>query len=107
MTYVPDKRLAGLGSLLLAAAGLTAVAAPAQAAPAVRHPTARTPARNAAIDPARLRGLADFVDGGMAEQIASREVAGAVVSIVYGGRVLFTRGYGYANVDAHLPVDAM
>ena len=53
----------------------------------------------------RLDGLADFVDGVMAQQVATREVAGAVVTVVDHGRVLFTRGYGYADVDRHVLVD--
>jgi CubicO group peptidase (beta-lactamase class C family) len=57
------------------------------------------------IDPARLAGLAEFVDGIMAQQIATREVAGAVVTVVANGKVLFSRGYGYADIDAKIPVD--
>ena len=57
------------------------------------------------IDPARIAGLADFVDGVMAEQIATRDVAGAVITVVYRGKVLFTRGYGYADVENRVPVD--
>jgi CubicO group peptidase (beta-lactamase class C family) len=106
MTHMPDKGLAGLGSLLLAAAGLAAAATPAVAAPAKARAQA-APARSGAIDPARLRGLADFVDGVMAQQIAAREVAGAVVTVVHGGKVLFTRGYGYADIDRGRPVDPM
>ena len=60
-----------------------------------------------AVDPARLGGLADFVDGVMAEQIAAREVAGAVVTVVNDGEVLFTRGYGFADIEARRPVDPM
>ena len=81
------KRLDGLGSLLLAAAGL--IASPAPAPASARGATAWplvTDRANTAIDPARLSGLADFVDGVMAQQIASREVAGAVVSVVYDGQ---------------------
>ncbi|MDB5721305.1 MAG: hypothetical protein JWP15_1923 [Alphaproteobacteria bacterium] len=107
MTYVPDKRLAGLGSLLLAAAGLTGAAIPAAMAAPQAPRAARVPAKGGTIDPARLRGLADFVDGVMAEQIASREVAGGVVSVVYGGNILFTRGYGFADIDRHRAVDPM
>src|SRR3546814_2451668 len=51
------------------------------------------------VAPERLAGLADFVDGVMAQQIATREVAGAVVTVVHQGRVLFARGYGFADVD--------
>ena len=59
------------------------------------------------IAPAQLNGLADFVDGVVAQQIATREVAGAVVTVVYEGQVLFTRGYGYADLDKRIPVDPM
>lgn len=68
---------------------------------------AQTPARvpAARIDPARLAGLGEFVDGVMAQQIATREVAGAVVTVVYRGRVILSRGYGHADIDRGLPVD--
>ena len=52
----------------------------------------------------RLDGLEDFVDGVMAQQIATREVAGAVVTVVHKGKVLFTRGYGYADIDRGVEV---
>src|SRR3546814_15113446 len=58
------------------------------------------------VAPERLAGLADFVDGVMAQQIATREVAGAVVTVVHPGRVLFARGYGFADVDTGVAVDA-
>jgi len=83
---------------LLAAAPLACPAAAAQTAPVVAT----------AFDPdAHLAGLQDFVDGVMAEQIASREVAGAVVTVVHDGQILFTRGYGYADIDQDRPVDPM
>ena len=53
----------------------------------------------------RIAGLGDFVDGVMAQQIATREVAGALVTVVYKGKVLFSRGYGFADVDKGVPVD--
>jgi CubicO group peptidase (beta-lactamase class C family) len=84
----------------LAAVSLTAMlpAMPVQAAP---PSTAAAPA----IDPHVLPDLPAFIDGVMAEQIASQQVAGAVVTVVYRGKVLFTRGYGYADIDAGVPVD--
>lgn len=57
------------------------------------------------VQPQNLNGLADFIDGVMAQQIASREAAGAVVSVVHRGRLLFSRGYGFADVDAGVEVD--
>lgn len=53
----------------------------------------------------RIGGLADFVDGVMAQQIATREVAGAVVTVVYRDKVLFSRGYGFADIDKGIAVD--
>lgn len=57
------------------------------------------------IDPARLAGLSSFVDGVLAQQIATREVTGAVVTVVHKGRVIFSRGYGFANLAKRIPVD--
>ncbi|UZK65459.1 serine hydrolase domain-containing protein [Sphingomonas sp. M1-B02] len=62
-------------------------------------------ARPTSIAAPRIAGLADFVDGVVAQQIATREVAGAVVTVVYQGKVLFTRGYGFADIDKGLAVD--
>ena len=77
---------------LALAAALLGPALPAFAAPAA-------PPR--AVD---ARRLADFIDGVVAQQIATRDVAGAVVTVVAGGRVLFTRGYGHASLDPRRPV---
>lgn len=52
-----------------------------------------------------LTGIADFVDGVVAQQLASREVAGATVTVVHKGRVVLTRGYGYSDFAARTPVD--
>lgn len=67
---------------------------------------AQTPkAASHAVAPERIAGLADFVDGVMAQQLATREVAGAVVTVVYRGKVLFARGYGFQDIDKGLAVD--
>ncbi|WP_428410453.1 serine hydrolase domain-containing protein [Hyphococcus sp.] len=58
-----------------------------------------------AIQPQDLKTLEDFVDGVMAQQIASHEVAGATISVVHKGKLLFARGYGFADVDAGVVVD--
>jgi CubicO group peptidase (beta-lactamase class C family) len=85
-------------SVLLAAALLgTTALAPAASAQAPR------PTYNVA--PARIAGLAEFVDGVMAQQLATREVAGAVVTVVYRGKVVFSNGYGFQDVDKGIPVD--
>ncbi len=70
------------------------------------HAAAQTAKKTVAAAPDRLAGLADFVDGVVAQQLASREVAGAVVTVVHNGRVVFTRGYGMADIASGKAVDA-
>lgn len=48
----------------------------------------------------QIGGLADFIDGVMAQQIASHEVAGATVSVVHDNALLLSAGYGYADIEA-------
>lgn len=85
-------RGAAIAAALLGCTALPAIAQTPRAAAAV-------------VPPARISGLADFVDGVMAQQIATREVAGAVVTVVQNGKVLFARGYGFADVDKGQAVD--
>jgi CubicO group peptidase (beta-lactamase class C family) len=59
------------------------------------------------IDAAKLASLPAFVDGVLAQQIAQREVGGAIVTVVYGGKVLFTRGYGLADAERGIKVDPL
>lgn len=46
-----------------------------------------------------------FFDATMESQMADYHVAGATISVVKDGEVLFTRGYGYADVVQGVPVD--
>jgi len=92
-----DRSLSGaMAAILLLAPVMNppaAIAKPAEAEAVVR------------VDRVRLEGLQDFIDGVVAQQIATREVAGAVVTVVHQGKVLFTRGYGFADVDRGVAVD--
>src|SRR5579859_5118038 len=45
-----------------------------------------------------------FLDGIMPQQLQRENIAGAVISIVKDGKVLFARGYGYSDVDKKTPV---
>ena len=45
-----------------------------------------------------------FLDGLMPQQLAREDIAGAVISIVKDGKVLFARGYGYSDVEKKKPV---
>ena len=47
-----------------------------------------------------------FLDGMMPLQLAREDIAGAVISVVRDGKVLFARGYGYSNVEKKTPVSA-
>ena len=46
-----------------------------------------------------------WLDGFVPYALARGEVAGAVVVVVKDGQVLFEKGYGYADVEKHTPVD--
>src|SRR5580765_3824555 len=48
--------------------------------------------------------VAAFLDGILPQQLAREDIAGAVVSVVKDGKVLFARGYGYADVEKKTPV---
>ena len=50
--------------------------------------------------------LEAFLDGMMPLQLAREDIAGAVISVVKDGKVLFARGYGYSNVEKKTPVSA-
>ena len=48
--------------------------------------------------------LSAFLDGLMPQQIEKGDIAGAVVSVVKDGKVLFEKGYGYSDVEKKTPV---
>lgn len=45
-----------------------------------------------------------FLAGVMPLQLAREDIAGAVITVVKDGKVLFSQGYGYANVEKKIPV---
>ena len=47
-----------------------------------------------------------FLDGVIPTQIAQQDIAGVTVSVVKDGKLLFAKGYGYADVAAKKPVVA-
>ncbi|SEG17157.1 CubicO group peptidase, beta-lactamase class C family [Nonomuraea solani] len=49
--------------------------------------------------------LADFFDAAMAKGLAANHVPGAVVSVVGGGKTLFSKGYGLADRENGTPFD--
>lgn len=48
--------------------------------------------------------LEAFLDGMMPAQLERENIAGAVVSVVKDGKVLFAKGYGYADMEKRQPV---
>ena len=45
-----------------------------------------------------------FLDALIPSQLRNRNIAGAVVSVVKDGQVLFQKGYGYADVENRKPI---
>jgi CubicO group peptidase (beta-lactamase class C family) len=85
-----------LGAALLAVAVAASPPSPAAAAPLPAAPPAPVP------DAAEL---ASFFDAEVPPRLASDRVPGAVVSVVHGGRTVFARGYGLADVEGRKPFD--
>jgi CubicO group peptidase (beta-lactamase class C family) len=77
--------------------------APVSAAFAIAASATPPAATHTLGDPQELE---TFMDGMMASQLAEQHVAGAVVVVVKDGQVLLAKGYGYADVEKRIPVDA-
>lgn len=95
---IARSAIAGLGALTLALAA---------AAGSLAQPRAETPppARLAPGQPMPAAELAALVDGTVRQAMADRHIAGAAVSIVQDGSVVFARGYGFASLAPYRPVD--
>lgn len=106
MYLIGASRPGALGwrNRLLSVTSALALVASMGATPAVAQISTPT-GSSSQIVPARLAGLSDFVDGVLSEQIAKREVAGAVIAVVHKGRVLFSRGYGFADIERRVAAD--
>jgi len=49
--------------------------------------------------------LEAFLEDLMARQMEEHHIPGAAVSVVKDGKLFFSRGYGYADLETHTPVD--
>lgn len=47
-----------------------------------------------------------FLDGVMPLQLQREDIAGAVIVVVKDGKILFSKGYGFSDVEKHTPVSA-
>src|ERR1700689_3820185 len=83
---------------------LFSVAIAARAAPA--DPAVEASSNPAVAHPLERNDLEPWLDGLMPYAIERGDVAGAVVAVVKNGEVIFAKGYGYADVAKHKPVDA-
>jgi CubicO group peptidase (beta-lactamase class C family) len=54
-------------------------------------------------DPAELEA---FLDDLLSQELEENHIAGAAVSVVKDGKLFFAKGYGYADLENKIPVDA-
>lgn len=104
------RRLALVAGAWLSTAASAAAQRPAQPA----HPAPPPPARASAPAGAPATGVAAlddtaalgaFLDGAFQQYIDQQHIPGAVVAVVKDGRLLYARGYGYADVAKRTPID--
>src|SRR3972149_5516851 len=62
--------------------------------------------RPAFSQPASWAALEAFLDGVIASQMRSHQIASATLAVVKDGELVLAKGYGYADREARLPVDA-
>lgn len=65
-------------------------------------PVAAAPTRG----PRDPREVEAFTDGLLTAWMADKHIAGVTVSVVKDGQLLFAKGYGWADVEKRIPVDA-
>ncbi|HZX71550.1 MAG TPA: serine hydrolase domain-containing protein [Rhodanobacter sp.] len=80
----------------------TSVVSPALPVPVVA--VATTDLQGASTHELTNQDLAAFLDGLMPLALARGDVAGGVISVVKDGKVLFAKGYGYANLAKRTPI---
>jgi CubicO group peptidase (beta-lactamase class C family) len=91
-----------IGLCALTAFGQDPAKSKPPAAEPVRPPETVSTKAGTVSDP---RDLEAFFDGVVNVQLESKHIAGAVVAVVVDGKVVFTKGYGYADVEARRKVD--
>jgi CubicO group peptidase (beta-lactamase class C family) len=58
-----------------------------------------------ALGPSDPAELGTFLDDFFARKMEEYHIAGAAVSVVKDGKLFFTKGYGYADIENDIPVD--
>lgn len=92
-----------IGRFILAGLMLSSAAAPSLSQERPAPPAVE--AGNVTGTPLTNDDLAAWLDGLLPYAIKQGDIAGGVVSVVKDGRVLFQRGYGYADVAQKRPMD--
>ena len=98
--------LAGVASMSFAFAAFAAdTPAPTAPPPAqAAEPAPAPPAPQVAPHELTATDVEAFFDGLIPLQIGMNDIAGATVSIVKDGKLLFAKGYGFADMKARTPV---
>ena len=109
LAFPPRREFAAFAVANAIAIGAASAQGPAPS-PLISAPSP-PPANVAAVAPQPPRGLEltktdfeTFLDALIPSQLRNRDIAGAVISVVKDGQVLFQKGYGYADVEAKKPV---
>jgi CubicO group peptidase (beta-lactamase class C family) len=87
--------------VILLSTGGSAMAQVNGVAPVGNVPTASSQA----LGPTNPAELETFLDGLLAQEMAEYHIAGAAVSVVKDGKLFFTKGYGYSDIEKGIPVD--
>ena len=93
-------------ALCLLFAKLSAQVPPPASPTKTGPPTEKLPTVPTTTPEMTAADLGAFLDGVMPLELAREDIAGAVVLVVKDGKVLFTKGYGYADVSKRTPVSA-
>lgn len=96
-----------LPSLMFLAALLLSVAAPASARTGgVAAGEGMPVSLNQVQGPTDAAEMEAFMDDLFAKQMEERHIAGAAIAVVKDGKLFFAKGYGYADLENKIPVDA-
>ena len=94
----------GLGCIALLACTVVYGQTPAKPSLPAKAQAQSQPASAQAAAELTPADVGAFLDGVMPAQLERGDIAGAVVAVVKDGKVIFAKGYGYADVDTKKPV---
>ncbi|MGF1478174.1 MAG: serine hydrolase [Cyanophyceae cyanobacterium] len=101
-----------LGCILLLLLSVPTAARNTPEIPILDNQPLEVPQSQPTVTPAITSGLTDpqefaaFTNDFFHKQLSKSKIPGAVISVVKDGKVFFSKGYGYANLEKKIPVDA-